>query len=175
MIVQVSLAVLPALPWVHPVSESSSLPWPLGMTVILPVYSKLAKISTCGLWPKAPQHWQMEKRGLWIRSWMYWSGGGILECQSGLPSPSPGDLPSLGSEPASLTPPALAGGFFTASATWGARHRRLHGGVSLLAGGGCEILWALPKCDRNTKRVDAPGEMAPIDLLNTGLPQTFHL
>ena len=35
-----------------------------------------------------------------------------------LPFPSPGDLPDPGMEPASLTSPALAGGFFTPSATW---------------------------------------------------------
>ena len=40
------------------------------------------------------------------------------EHSSGLPSP-PGDLPDPGVKPASLRPPALAGGFFT-SATWGA-------------------------------------------------------
>ena len=32
---------------------------------------------------------------------------------SGLPFPTPGDLPNPGIEPASLTSPALAGGFFT--------------------------------------------------------------
>ena len=37
---------------------------------------------------------------------------------SGLPFPSPGDLPDAGIEPSSLMSPALAGGFFTASATW---------------------------------------------------------
>ena len=42
-------------------------------------FAKLAKVSSCGLWPKAPRHWQMEKRGLWIHSWIYWSGAGILE------------------------------------------------------------------------------------------------
>ena len=36
---------------------------------------------------------------------------------SGLPCPSPGDLPDPGIEPASLVSPALAGGFFTTSAT----------------------------------------------------------
>ena len=35
-----------------------------------------------------------------------------------LPRPSPGDLPDPGIEPASLTSPVLAGGFFTSSATW---------------------------------------------------------
>ena len=37
---------------------------------------------------------------------------------SGLPCPPPGDLPDSGIEPASRTPPALAGGLFTTSATW---------------------------------------------------------
>ena len=35
------------------------------------------------------------------------------EYWSGLPFPSPGDLPDPGIEPASLVSPALAGGFFT--------------------------------------------------------------
>ena len=38
---------------------------------------------------------------------------------SGLPCPSPGDLPNPGNEPKSLMSPALAGGFFTISTTWG--------------------------------------------------------
>ena len=37
---------------------------------------------------------------------------------SGLPCPPPGDLPNPGMEPASLMSPALAGEFFTTSATW---------------------------------------------------------
>ena len=36
----------------------------------------------------------------------------------GLPRPPPGDLPNPGFEPVSLKSPALAGGFFTTSATW---------------------------------------------------------
>jgi len=40
------------------------------------------------------------------------------EYWSGLPFPLPGDLPNPGIEPRSLTSPALAGGFFTTSATW---------------------------------------------------------
>ena len=39
------------------------------------------------------------------------------ECWSGLPFPSPGDLPGPRVESPSLTSPALAGGFFTTSAT----------------------------------------------------------
>ena len=37
------------------------------------------------------------------------------EYWSGLPFPSPGDLPDPGIEPESLVSPALAGGFFTTS------------------------------------------------------------
>ena len=37
---------------------------------------------------------------------------------SGLLCPPPGDLPDLGIEPSSFTFPALAGRFFTTSATW---------------------------------------------------------
>ena len=40
------------------------------------------------------------------------------EYWSGLPFPPPGDLPDPGIEPRSLMSPALAGGFFTTSATW---------------------------------------------------------
>ena len=40
------------------------------------------------------------------------------EYWSGLPCPPPGDLPDPGIEPTSLTSPALAGRFFTTSATW---------------------------------------------------------
>ena len=40
------------------------------------------------------------------------------EYWSGLPFPSPGDLANPGIEPKSLRSPALAGRFFTTSATW---------------------------------------------------------
>ena len=40
------------------------------------------------------------------------------EYWSGLPCPPPGDLLHPGTEPASLTSPALGGGFFTTSSTW---------------------------------------------------------
>ena len=43
------------------------------------------------------------------------------EYWSGLPFPTPGDLPDSGIKPTSLESPALAGGFFTTSATWEAR------------------------------------------------------
>ena len=40
------------------------------------------------------------------------------EYWSGLPFLLPGDLPDPGIKPPSLMSPALAGGFFTTSATW---------------------------------------------------------
>ena len=43
------------------------------------------------------------------------------EYWSGLPCPPPGDLPDPGLEPASLTSPAMTGGFFTTSTTWEAQ------------------------------------------------------
>jgi len=43
------------------------------------------------------------------------------EYWGGLPFPSPGDLPDPGIEPASLTSPALVGGFFITSAAWEAQ------------------------------------------------------
>ena len=45
------------------------------------------------------------------------------EYRNGLPWPPPGDLPDPGIEPTSLLFPALAGGFFTTSATWEAPSR----------------------------------------------------
>ena len=44
---------------------------------------------------------------------------------SRLPCPLPGDLPDSGIEPAFLMSPALAGGFFTTSATWEAEVKLL--------------------------------------------------
>ena len=41
-----------------------------------------------------------------------------LEYWSGLPCPSPGDLPNPGIEPTPLRSLTLAGGFFTTSTTW---------------------------------------------------------
>ena len=40
------------------------------------------------------------------------------EYWSGLPCPSPGDLPNPMIKPSSSVSPELAGGFFTTSATW---------------------------------------------------------
>ena len=48
------------------------------------------------------------------------------EYWSGLPFPPPGDLLNPGIKPESLTSPALAGGFFTTSATWEAPLKHKH-------------------------------------------------
>ena len=45
-------------------------------------------------------------------------GFSVQEYWNGLPCPSPGDLPNLGIKPTPLMSPALAGRFFTTSATW---------------------------------------------------------
>ena len=55
------------------------------------------------------------------------------EYWGGLPCPSPGDLSNLGIEPTSLMSPALAGGFFTTSASWEAH------------GSGCSMLELRPR------------------------------
>ena len=45
---------------------------------------------------------------------------------SGLPCPPSGGLPGPGIKPTTLTSPALAGGFFTTSATWEAQVKEAH-------------------------------------------------
>ena len=49
---------------------------------------------------------------------------GILQARilEWVPGPLSGDLPNPGIKPQSLMSPALAGGFFTTSATWEAPH-----------------------------------------------------
>ena len=51
------------------------------------------------------------------------SAHGILQAEywNGLPFLPPGDLPDPGIKLSSLLSPALAGGFFTTSATWEAK------------------------------------------------------
>ena len=49
------------------------------------------------------------------------------ECWSGLPCPTPGDLPNQGIKPVSLASPALAGSFFTTSTSWEATSFSAHG------------------------------------------------
>ena len=56
------------------------------------------------------------------------------EYWSGVPFPAPGDLPEPGIQPTSPASPALAGGFFTASATWEHVHRLYADTTSLYLG-----------------------------------------
>ena len=55
---------------------------------------------------------------LFATSYSLWDSPG-KNTGVGLSFPSPGDLPDPGIEPPSLSSPALAGGLFTTSATWG--------------------------------------------------------
>ena len=56
------------------------------------------------------------------------------EYWSGLPCPPPEDLPDPRIKPKSLLSPALAGGFFTTSATWEAPGEEELGGPTLCSG-----------------------------------------
>ena len=53
-------------------------------------------------------------------------GSSRQEYWSGMPFPSPGDLPNPGIKPTSLTSPALAGEFFTTNITWEAKSNQIH-------------------------------------------------
>ena len=65
----------------------------------------------------------------------------------GLPLPPPGDLPDPGIEPGSLTSLALAGGFFTTSATWEA-----HACLSLFKSYSYSLRWYYHLKNRETER-----------------------
>ena len=78
------------------------------------------------------------------------------EYWSGLPCPSPGDLPDPGNKPVPLMSPSLAGGFFLISTTWEAPsevHMRFYYIHSVMLVGWpknlfeffCDILWKNPK------------------------------
>ena len=69
-------------------------------------------VCTCSVMSDSLQPWTVAHQGLLSMEFSrqeYWSG---------LPFPPPGELPNPGIEPASLASPALAGAFFTTSATW---------------------------------------------------------
>ena len=92
---------------------------PIGIHYYLPpltcgqIYHPVKCVLTCfsGVWLFAAP-WTVAHQALLSMGFSrqeYWSG---LLC------PPPGDLPNPGIEPTSLISPALAGGFFTTSATW---------------------------------------------------------
>ena len=62
------------------------------------------------------------------------------EYWSRLPCPPPGDLPNPGTEPVSLMSSALAGGFFTTSATWEACTPPIEGQRDIRRGGDYNFL-----------------------------------
>ena len=91
-----------------------------------------------------------------------WSMGfSRQECWSGLPCPPPGNLPDPGIKPKSLTSPALAGGFFTPSASWEAlgtvADSNKNTQVSLKGNGGPE------ECEHINPNL--PGCISPSDVL----------
>ena len=45
---------------------------------------------------------------------------------------------------------------------------------NLFVGGGFEVLWKLPKYDRDMKWTNAGGKIVAMDLLDTALPQTSN-
>ena len=63
----------------------------------------------------------LQPHGFTTRQALLSTGFPGQEYWSGLPFPTPGDLPHPGKEPMSLMSPALAGGFFTPKATWEAQ------------------------------------------------------
>ena len=73
------------------------------------------------------------------------------EYWSGLPFPSPRGLPNPGMEPKSFTSPAVAGWFFTTSATWKApfdSNKRILKGNYVTALGGAPLLLLLSRFRR---------------------------
>ena len=68
--------------------------------------NRFSRVQRCAIiWTVAPQ----APLSMGFSRQEYWSGW---------PFPSPGDIPNPGIKPASLTSPALAGGFFTTNTTW---------------------------------------------------------
>ena len=60
----------------------------------------------------------LQPHGLWSARLLYPWGFSRQQCWSGLPWPSPEDLPNPGIKPTSPMSPALAGGFFTLSQSY---------------------------------------------------------
>ena len=94
------------------------------------------------------------------------------EFWSGLPCPSPGDLPNPGTELASLKSPALAGRFFTTSTTWEALNEE--GVVGFIY-----LFLAIPHSMRDLSSPDQRLNPCPLQwkhgVLTTGLPGKSRL
>ena len=86
------------------------------------------------------------------------------ESWSGLPFPPPRDLPYPGVQPASPVSPALAGGFFTTSTTWGSEEATLQDNWDFAGRGGGHGPVLRQHCNKRQRRdllrvdsVEAPG------------------
>ena len=89
-------------------SFASLLPPPCGLFLCAQTLSCVQLFATHGLRSAGLLcPWDLPGRNTGVGCHFHWSG-----------SPSPGDLPDPGIEPASLTSPALVGGFFTTSIIW---------------------------------------------------------
>ena len=86
------------------------------------------------------------------------------EYWSGLPCPPPEDLPDSGTKPTSVVSPALAGRFFTTSATWEAQ---VYTNVYK-----CKVL---PVCHNSAQMPHPPGSPPSSQDLNTRPTLTFLL
>ena len=92
-----------------PPSTASSRPWQLSPFVVN-VSSAWCHIKTCSV-----VSYSLQPHGLWPARLLCPWGFSRQEHWSGLPFPSPGDLPNPGIEPKSPASSPLAGGFFTTS------------------------------------------------------------
>ena len=91
---------------------------------------------------------------------------------NGLPCPPPGDLPYPRIEPGSLTPSALAGGFFTTSAIWKTEiESESHSIVSdCLRPRGLYSPWNSPGQNTGVGSLSLLQGIVPTQGLNPGLP-----
>ena len=71
---------------------------------------------------------------------------------SGLPFPSPGDLPDPGIEPATFASPALASGFFATSTTWDINNLTYADDTTLMAESEEELKSLLMKLKEETEK-----------------------
>ena len=90
-----------------------------GQLGVLNIWLWRLNLIRCMCVPSCFSHVQHFATPWTVAHWAPWSMEfSRQEYWSGLLFPSPGDLPDPGIEPMSLTSPALAGRFFTISATW---------------------------------------------------------
>ena len=85
-----------------------------------------------------------------------WNFSGKNTHWSGLPFPTPGDLPNPGTEMVSLTSPELAGGFFTTSAP-------------------CEAQYLFSSVQFSSVTPSCPTLCYPMNCSTPGLPVHHHL